>query len=77
MSKGLNLIYGYLKDLSLLHLPNYPILPEDGSTSLQRRQDYLSWRQLNFAIHFSLTTPYGYRSEGGKLIPYGILNHLY
>lgn len=61
-----------------MNLPDYK---STWSTPTEK-EIYLAWRDLQYAIHSSLTTPYGYRTfenEKKEKIqrPKGILNHLF
>ena len=71
MPKEIQILYGYLKDASITELPDFKADKDE----LVKRMTYLNWRDMQFAIQHSLTTPWRYADHDGR--PIGILNHLY
>ena len=63
-------LYECLKNLDIRQLPDF----SDTTFGHNERSEYLSWHELQFAIHHSLVTPYGYSLND---TPLGIMNHLY
>jgi hypothetical protein len=63
-------LYECLKNLDIRQLPDFT----DTAFGHKERSEYLNWRELQFAIHHSLVTPYGYSFSD---TPLGIMNHLY
>jgi len=63
-------LYSCLKNLDLRNLPEF----NDESLDYKSKFEYLNWRELQFALHHSLVSPWGYTSDN---FPRGIMNHLY
>jgi hypothetical protein len=63
-------LYECLKNLDIRNLPDFT----DPSVDFKKKNEYLNWRGLQFALHHSLVTRYDYAPND---TPVGIMNHLY
>jgi hypothetical protein len=70
MPPPLRNLFECLKNLDIRNLPDFA----DNSIGYESKHEYLNWRELQFALHHSLVTPYDYTLDG---VPLGIMNHLY